>query len=395
MREITVTDSDLEAEVVVLQQAIRAWATKHELWYDCGFQTYAERVDGEPGTTPVVTILHFDGELGRALDGDFENLDVEFHDLLEKLGYWYERNDGVSAHIYPADESPLFQSFLDYSHWQWVCGLVKPDISDVYDDLYSHFAERPEDLHRLDPRKFEVLLSKIFQNRGFESELGPGSGDGGIDLRLLQRDPMGDILTVVQAKRYAAHRKIQLGPVQALHGAADVENAQRSLFVTTSEYLPSARSFAGRTRIPMELATSKDVRDWCRDASNGIINDKSKLVSPLAVSRLLQNLAPKDPRIVHAHTGYSVMMNQFAIVLKETEHAALLMTVPSRTVSDDGYGQMGFEVPDLGLACLDRLNADTVFRAKRSVRDKQVSYWNGHNLFQAWDGQAMHFNLCD
>lgn len=395
MATIAPSDTELDSLVADLQRSIQEWATRHELWVDCGFQTYAERIDGEPGQTPVVTILHFDGPLGHVFNGDFDELYTEFTDLLQRQGFWYELNDGVSAHIYPLDDSPLFLPFLDRERWKWVCGLVQQDFADVHEELYSHFAKCPEDLQRLNWREFETLLFRIFQAQGFTCELGPGSNDGGIDVRVLQRDPLGDIMTLVQAKRYAPRNKINMSAVAALHGVASVEKAQKSIFVTTSDYLPSARRFANRTPIPMTLATSADVRDWCRDASNGIIRDKSKLVSPQAVSSLLQDLAPRDRRIIHAHTGYSVIMNQFAIVLKETKHAALLMVIPSRTISDDGYGQRGYEVPEIGPACLERLAADTVFRAKRSVSNGEVYYWDGRNLYSGWDGAPALFDLCD
>ena len=181
----------------------------------------------------------------------------------------------------------------------------------------------------------------------------------------------------------------------ALHGVADVENAQKSIFVTTSDYLPSARKFASRTSIPMTLATSNNVREWCQNASAGIIRDKSKLVTHTAVSHLLQNLVPNDSRIVHAHTGYTAITNQFAVVLKETNYAALLMAIPSRTIADDGYGQRGLEVPDIGMKCLENLTADNVFRAKRSVSHGETHYWNGINLFSAWNGEPVCFDLCD
>ncbi|MEH6832666.1 MAG: restriction endonuclease [Sulfitobacter sp.] len=390
-----ISDDELKTVVASLQTSIRKWARKHDLWFDCGFQSYSERVDGDPGETPVATILHFDGNLGSALDGDISGLDIEFSTLLEQHGFWYERNDGVSAHIYPEDDNPLFQPFLDYAKWQWVCGLVQHDIADVHEELYLHFAKRPDDLHRLSWRDFEILLFRIFQNQGFTCELGPGSNDGGVDVRVLQRDPLGDILTLVQAKKYAPRNKIDLSAVAALHGVADVETAQQSIFVTTSNYLPSARKFASRTRIPMTLATSSDVREWCQTASDGIIRDKSKLVTQDSVTHLLQNLLPKDPRVVHASTGYSVVTNQFAVVLKETRHAALLMAIPSLTISDDGYGQRGFEVADVGPKCLAGLTADCVFRTKRSVSDGRVNYWNGQNLFSAWNGEALIFDLCD
>lgn len=33
------------------------WANRRELWFDCGFQSYADRIDGKRGETPVVTIF--------------------------------------------------------------------------------------------------------------------------------------------------------------------------------------------------------------------------------------------------------------------------------------------------------------------------------------------------
>lgn len=193
---------------------------------------------GEPSSPPVVTILHFDGDLGRAHSMATSTVSTWSSSTCSVvLGFCYERNDSVSVHIYPEDDSPLFQPFLVREGWQWVCGLVQPDIEDVYEELYSHFAKRPEDLHRLDWRQFETLLFRIFQAQGFV-ELGPGSNDGGIDVRVLQRDPLGDILTLVQAKRYAPRNKIDMSAVAALHGVADVGAAQKSIFVTTSDYLP-------------------------------------------------------------------------------------------------------------------------------------------------------------
>lgn len=392
---MTITDVQLDKVINALQCSIQSWAEKQNLWFDCGFQSYAERVDGDPEGTPVATVMWFHDTFGGMLDGDYQGLEQEFSDLLEEQGFWYERYDAVSAYIYPLDENPLYESFADYVDWQWVCGLVKPDIADVHEEIYSRFANRPEDLHRLSWREFEILLFQIFQNQGFSCELGPGSNDGGVDVRLLQRDPLGDMLTLVQAKRYSNTNKIDLSAVAALHGVADVENAQQSMFVTTSSYLPSAKKFANRTRIPMTLATSQDVQEWCSHAERGIIQDKSRLIEASSLSTLLGNLVQNDPRIVDASTGIRTIANQFALVLKETKYAALLMSIPAQTIWDDGYGQRGLEVPDLSESCLNNLNSEYVFRAKRSVEGARVSYWTGRHLFSKWNGRPKHFDHCD
>ena len=59
-------------------------------------------------------------------------------------------------------------------------------------------------------------------------------------------------------------------PREALRGA------QGSMFITTSDYQPAAMRFAGRENVRMDLYVSDDVRNWCNDASAGIIEDRTR-----------------------------------------------------------------------------------------------------------------------
>jgi hypothetical protein len=59
------TDQPIIVRIRSLEQAIETWATAHWLWFDAGFQSFAEPVDGEPGSDPVATILYSDGNLLR------------------------------------------------------------------------------------------------------------------------------------------------------------------------------------------------------------------------------------------------------------------------------------------------------------------------------------------
>jgi hypothetical protein len=344
----------------------------------------------------VVTVLHTDGDLMRVLDEDLEVDGPPFHEFLASLGYFCENQNGYTYYFYANDES-LNKGFESYFHWQWVCSLIQPDAGDVYEELYAYFAANPDHFHRLNPRAFEVLLSRVFQNQGFTTELGPGSGDGGVDIRLWQRDPLGDVLTLVQAKRYAPHRKIELEAVAALRGVMAVEEAPRGMFVTTSTYLPSARRFAARAGNVIELATTADIAQWCATATDGIVKDKSSLVSRENVGRLLHEASlAADPRVLHTAWGYNATHNTFALILKETKHAALLMSLPLRTVSHDGYGQRGTQVPSFGEDALSHHCAKTVWRTTRKVCDTgRIGYWDGRRLYSAWDGKPAHFDYMD
>lgn len=386
-------DQDIENELERVQIAIQEWAIERAIWYDCGFKSHLEHSQCEPSEYPVVMLFYSDGGMESITCGEFE---VEFTALLNELGYWYETQDGVTIALYTDDEASI-RKFYEYFHWQWVCSLLIEDTGDVYEELYSHFAKRPEDLHKLHWRNFEILLFRIFQNHGYKALLGPGTADGGVDLRLIQENPIGDILTVVQAKRYAQHRKIEPVPVQALYGISKAEGANHALFVTTSSYTPAARKFAGRVSDELHLAQKEDIVSWCKKARDGIIKNKSTLVARDTVERLVRLLAHHpDARIVHATWGYDMCNNRYAIVIKETRHAALLLSIGNRKISDDGYGTRGTEIPLFDPTSMDKFNEDGVCRALRTERSGgRVSYWDGRYYYTAWDRLPNHFNYMD
>lgn len=151
--------------------------------------------------------------------------------------------------------------------------VVLPNFTEINDELVEYFSKHPESLVELHWRKFEELLDVIFRNNGFRTVLGTGNADGGIDLRLIQSDECGDLITLVQAKKYK--KPIRLEAVQAFCAVIDDEKANRGLFVTTSRYLPSARQFAERQRHRLVLADSSDVARWCDRAVRQLTSGSS------------------------------------------------------------------------------------------------------------------------
>lgn len=387
------TDLEIEAEIARVRDAIRRWLEARGLWFDCGFKSELEQRDCEPSEQSVVTIFYSEMGLDSISDGEWS---ADWEELFEELGYYYEQDDNVSLSVY-TDDDKLNEKYYEYFQWKWVCSLLIEDTGDVYQELYAYFARHPEALHSLHWREFEILLARIFQNHGYRAILGPGRADGGVDLRLWQENPLGDILTVVQAKRYSTHNKIDLQPVAALNGVRDAENAANALFVTTSSYTPAARRFAERVSDRLVLAGKEEIISWCDSATNGIIRDKSTLVSRPVVERLIHALSINpDSRIVHATWGYNMTHNAYAIVIKETAHAALLLTIGNRRVSDDGYGTRGTEVPLLDGKSIAQFNEMGVKRATRSVGDGgRVSYWDGQLYYTPWSKCPDHFDYMD
>ena len=171
----------------------------------------------------------------------------QFEAILERHGFWYENCDHTEMWIYATGRA-FAKAFREYMRGQWICSLIKPEFDILDEELYGYFRGRPDALGNLHWRDFEKIIAALMESQGYQVELGPGSGDGGVDVRLLQRDPIGDVMTLVQVKRYRENRRIHLEAVQALHGAVAADGASKGMFVTTSTYSPSAKRFAARRK---------------------------------------------------------------------------------------------------------------------------------------------------
>lgn len=158
--------------------------------------------------------------------------------------------------------APIFEQ----AAFEAVQAILVPDFEAINAELIEYLGKHPHRLPDLHWRQFELLLQRVFANQGYDTEVGPGGGDQGVDLRLIQKDGVGEIMTLVQAKKYAK-RPIQLEAVLALYGAVEVEDANRGLFVTTSRYLPGVMKFAEAKQRRIVLADSEDVARWCRRSS--------------------------------------------------------------------------------------------------------------------------------
>ena len=378
-------DEQLERRIDKLEFAVKAWAKQNDLWRDAWFRRVVKSFDMETGA-PTVTTLRAEGLLAELViypgigaiheTHEAQRLSNECQGIIESHGFYGVPFDVDRLDIVPLEQKGtlIFQKFKEYMRWKWICSLIQGDFDALNSDLYEHFSKNSEQFTRLDWRKFEMLVAELLQAQGFEAELGTGYADGGVDIRLLQRDPIGDLLTLVQVKKYDIKNPIRLQAIQALHGVKEAEGADNSMFVTTSRYLKSAKNFASRENVQMKLFVSDDVRKWCADASAGIIEEKKRIITEGEVLRALERARQNPKTIMHAQCGYTMLYNKFSLVLRESASSGLAMDLPSRIVQHDGYMQAGTEVPDLRDSQKLLQLMDTVRRLKKPSRDSKFKF---------------------
>lgn len=84
------SDKDLERRIVTAQTELKRWAVSENIWYESGFDSYVQRVDGQPGEDAVVFIMYSTGPLSRLLDEDLDpGLRQQFDLIALRNGFWW------------------------------------------------------------------------------------------------------------------------------------------------------------------------------------------------------------------------------------------------------------------------------------------------------------------
>ena len=144
-------------------------------------------------------------------------------------------------------------------------------IDQRYIDYLSVNSARLSDMHW---RKFEELTGEFFHREGFQVEMGPGTNDDGVDVRVWRPAQMVEESPhlLIQCKRQKA--KVEKVVVKGLHADVTHEAANYGLIVTTSELSPGARTTIAARGYSIEEVNRAGLEKWLqvlRTPGTGII----------------------------------------------------------------------------------------------------------------------------
>lgn len=143
--------------------------------------------------------------------------------------------------------------------------IIRADLSLVTGELISHLQKHPEKAREMDPESFERLLEAIFKNQGYDVERTRYSKDGGFDLAIYSKDPVGAFMTLVDCKRYAEKKKVGVEVVRGLYGIVTDRKASNGLIVTTSTFTKGAVEFRERNQYRLALADFERFKSLLND----------------------------------------------------------------------------------------------------------------------------------
>lgn len=139
---------------------------------------------------------------------------------------------------------------------------AKPVIISASEDIIRNLKKEPKDVHKLTPRQYEELIADLLRDMGHEVMLTKATRDGGKDILATMKTDIGEILCLVDAKKYREDRKIGVGMVRTLYGTLADYQASSAMLVTTSSYSKDAHAMQEKHKYQLSLKDYTDVASW-------------------------------------------------------------------------------------------------------------------------------------
>ncbi len=142
--------------------------------------------------------------------------------------------------------------------------IIQLDFSKISEELTAYILNNPKAMHNISPRKFEELVAYIMEKQGYEVTLTQQSRDGGIDIFALKNEGFGNILTIVDCKKYSENNPVGVAAVRGMYGTLQVENASHGMLATTSRFTSGANKLAQDYKYQLSLKDHADILQWIK-----------------------------------------------------------------------------------------------------------------------------------
>ncbi len=142
----------------------------------------------------------------------------------------------LSGEIYSVADTRLGMPAMQFGR------VIKPMVVADNERIIKELKKRPDDLYNLSPRQFEEVIADLLQDMDYEVTLTQQTRDGGKDILAAKKTELGDVLCLVDAKRYKKSHKIGVSMVRTLLGSVCARYREHT-FPTTILSLQRFRRF--------------------------------------------------------------------------------------------------------------------------------------------------------
>jgi restriction system protein len=170
-------------------------------------------------------------------------------------------NQRMSNSITPVEEI-LWDGGVDLSNLFLREHIPLSENQFIDQKLINYLSANPNKLEFMHWRNFERLTAEFFNRQNYSVELGPGTNDGGVDLRVYDKKDKKKPYIIIQCKRHKETHKVKIETVKSFFTDVDFEGAKKGLVATTSTITPGGKKVVAIRKYPLEFAENKEIKDW-------------------------------------------------------------------------------------------------------------------------------------
>ena len=128
----------------------------------------------------------------------------------------------------------------------------------------DYLAVNGNEIETIHWRNFERFCAEYFKKQGYEVILGPGTNDGGVDIRAFKNDTTAPDL-LIQCKRYKEKNKISIETVKSFYTDVQFENAKEGLIATTSYIAEGGKKVCNTRGYNIKFAERENIKKWAKE----------------------------------------------------------------------------------------------------------------------------------
>lgn len=142
---------------------------------------------------------------------------------------------------------------------------TKPkNVNDFIEQKFiDYLAANGHEIESIYWRNFERFCAEYFKRLGYYAVLGPGTNDGGIDIRVYPNsDDLKTTLILVQCKRYSNANKVTIETVKSFYTDVAFEGAKEGIIATTGYIATGGKKVVKARKYNIRFSERENIKQW-------------------------------------------------------------------------------------------------------------------------------------
>ncbi len=148
---------------------------------------------------------------------------------------------------------------------------VKPknEIDFIDQKFIDYLSVNGHEIETIHWRNFERFCAEYFKRQGYHVVLGPGTNDGGTDIRVFKdKNDLNSSLILIQCKRYKEDRKVTIESVKSFYADVLFEGAQEGIIATTGYIASGGKKVCQVRKYNISFAEKINIKNWAKNMTS-------------------------------------------------------------------------------------------------------------------------------